>query len=182
MIIGLTGTNGAGKTVAAEHLQDRGFEYHSLSDEIRTELKAKDLQLTRENLIEAGNRLRADHGPAVLADRIKERLRPDRNYVVDSIRNPFEADSLNRKYPNHEFYLISVDANPEIRFQRLKMRGRIGDSSTWKQFLHQEALEESDDPSKQQLLLTMKKADFSLDNSGTIEKLENQIDKIFEEL
>jgi len=28
----------------------------------------------------------------------------------------------------------------------------------------------------------MKKADFSLDNSGTIEQLENQIDKIFEGL
>ena len=43
-------------------------------------------------------------------------------------------------------------------------------------------MEESDDASKQQLLLTMKKADFSLDNSGTIEQLENQIDKIFEGL
>ena len=145
-IIGLTGRNAAGKGTVANLLKERTFEYHSLSNTLRDELKIRGVEES------------------------------------DSIRNPSESDSLNRKYTNHKFYLIAVDADPEIRFQRLKTRGRVGDSSTWEQFLHQEALEESDDPSKQQLLLTMKKADFSLDNSGTIEQLENQIDKILEGL
>ena len=82
MVIGLTGTNGAGKTVAAEHLRSIGFVYHSLSDEIRTELEGQDRELTRENLIAMGNQLRADYGPTVLAERVKERLRPDRHYVM----------------------------------------------------------------------------------------------------
>ena len=163
-IIGLTGRNAAGKGTVANLLKERSFEYHSLSDTLRSELRKRGVEESRDELIKIGN------------------ISTSANHIVDSIRNPSEADSLNRKYPNHEFYLISVDADPEIRFQRLKTRGRIGDSSTWEQFLHQEALEESDDPSKQQLLLTMKKADFSLDNSGTIEQLENQIDKIFEGL
>ena len=75
MIIGLTGTNGAGKTVAAEHLQTNGFAFHSLSDEIRAELESEGREATRENLIESGNRLRADYGSAVLAERVKARKR-----------------------------------------------------------------------------------------------------------
>lgn len=181
-IIGLTGRNAAGKGTVANLLKERSFEYHSLSDTLRDELRKRGVEESRDELIRVGNELRSSGGSGILADLMIENVSTSANHIVDSIRNPSEVDSLNRKYPNHEFYLISVDADPEIRFQRLKTRGRIGDSSTWEQFLHQEALEESDDPSKQQLLLTMKKADFSLDNSGTIEQLENQIDKIFEGL
>ena len=181
-IIGLTGRNAAGKGTVANLLKERSFAYHSLSDTLRDELKKREIEESRNELIKIGNELRSSGDPGVLADLMIESISTRGNHIVDSIRNPSEADSLNREYPAHEFYLISVDADPEIRFQRLKTRGRIGDSSTWEQFLHQEALEESDDPSKQQLLLTMKKADFSLDNSGTIQQLENQIDKIFEGL
>ena len=35
MIIGLTGANGAGKTVTADHLKAKGFRFYSLSDEIQ---------------------------------------------------------------------------------------------------------------------------------------------------
>ena len=181
-IIGLTGRNAAGKGTVANLLKRRSFTYHSLSDTLRDEIRKKGIEESRDELIRVGNELRLSGGPSVLADLMIKNISTNGNHIVDSIRNPSEADSLNRKYPNHVFYLISVDADSETRFQRLKKRDRIGDSSTWEQFLHQEALEESDDPSKQQLLLTMKKADFSLDNSGTIEQLENQIDKIFEGL
>ena len=54
MVIGLTGTNGAGKTVAGGYLKSRGFRFHSLSDEIRTELESRNQPGSRENLIEMG--------------------------------------------------------------------------------------------------------------------------------
>ncbi len=182
-IIGLTGRNAAGKGTVANLLKERSFEYHSLSDTLRDELKKREIEESRDELIRIGNELRSSGGPGVLANLMIESISTRGNHIVDSIRNPSEADSLNREYPAHEFYLISVDAEPKIRFQRLKRRGRAGDSSTWKQFLGQEALEESsNDPNRQQLLLTMKKADFHVDNSGTVEQLRNQIDKIFEEL
>ena len=182
-IFGLTGRNAAGKGTVAELLKERSFEYHSLSDILRDELRKRGVEESRDELIKLGNELRSSGGSSILADLIIENISTNSNHIVDSIRNPSEVDSLNRKYLNHRFYLISVDADPRIRFQRLKKRGRIGDSSTWKQFHHQEVLEESsDDLNKQQLLSTVKKADFSLDNSGTIEHLENQIDKIFKRL
>ena len=182
-IFGLTGRNAAGKGTVAELLKERSFEYHSLSDTLRDELRKRGVEESRDELIKVGNELRSSGGPSILADRIIEDISTNSNHIVDSIRNPSEVDSLNRKYINHEFYLISLDAEPRIRFQRLKKRGRVGDSRTWKQFHRQEVLEEnSDDPNKQQLLSTMTMANFSLDNSGTIEQLENQLEKIFERL
>jgi len=63
MIIGLTGKNGSGKTAVSEYLQSRGFEYYSLSDEIRREIRGRGLEITREILIDVGNELREKFGP-----------------------------------------------------------------------------------------------------------------------
>lgn len=74
MVIGITGTNGSGKTTLAEHLQEAGFQYLSLSNEIRAELETAKLPPTRENLIARGNALRREYGTDVLAVRTRARL------------------------------------------------------------------------------------------------------------
>ena len=66
MIIGLTGTNAAGKTEVAEYLRRRGFEYHSLSDEIREEIRSRGQNITREVLIAVGNELRGRFGEGAI--------------------------------------------------------------------------------------------------------------------
>jgi dephospho-CoA kinase len=79
--------------------------------------------------------------------------------------------------------LISIDAKPKIRFERLLNRGRKGDSNSWEQFIEQEKLEEiSDDPNKQQLFNTIKEADYNLDNSGNLIDLENNLRLIINSL
>ena len=182
-IIGLTGRNAAGKGTVASFLEKHSFVYHSLSDTLREELKRRNLEESRENLIQIGNDLRKQGGPGVLADLMIDSLLSSEDHIVDSIRNPSEVKSLRRVYPNHKFVLISVDASPEIRYERLKSRNRLGDSSSWEIFLEQEKLEESSkDPNKQQLLATIGKADFNVDNSESIEQLENQIKVILKKL
>lgn len=182
-IIGLTGRNASGKGTVASFLMKSSFVYHSLSDTLRDELKNRDLEESRENLIKIGNNLRDEGGPGILADLMVPNLNSLENHIVDSIRNPIEVNSLRREYPNHKFILIAVDATPETRYERLKQRNRFGDSSSWEQFLAQEKLEESStDPNKQQLLSTIKKADFYIDNSGTILELENSITEIIDNL
>ncbi len=183
LIIGLTGRNAAGKGTVANILQNRLFEYHSLSDTLRNELKKSGIDESREALTNLGNQLRESRGPGVLAELMIDSITSSRNHIVDSIRSPFEVQSLDREYEKHKFYLLSVDAKPEIRFQRLMKRSRSGDSTTWDQFLAQESLEESsNDPNKQQLFLTMEKADFSVDNSGTLKDLEHNITNILSNL
>jgi dCMP deaminase len=176
MIIGITGTNGAGKTVTADYLKGKGFEFHSLSDEIRQELAKREIEPTREHLIEMGNALRAEHGPAVLAERIKTRLRPDRNYVIDSIRNPYEVDSLRA---TGQFRLLHLDAPRELRHARVVERGGARVPSSFEEFAELEQRElASDDPKKQQLLACYDKADYTLRNQGLIEELHGELNRV----
>jgi len=176
MIIGLTGTNGAGKTVAADYLQSKGFAFHSLSDEIREELARQGAEPTRERLIELGNRLRAEHGPAVLAERTKAKLRPDRNYVVDSIRNPYEVRALRAI---GDFQLLYLDAPIEVRYERVRQRGGPRTPASREQFIEQEQREmSSDNHANQQLRACFEVADATVHNDSTIEEFKLKIDSV----
>lgn len=180
MIIGLTGNNGAGKTEISQYLKDRGFEYHSLSDEIREEARGRGLEITREALIEVGNDLRKLHGPGILAERILKRLDPDRNYVVDSIRNPHEVEALRRRA---DFTLLAVEASQQLRFERSLKRNREGAPATLEEFIAQEARElQSDVPTQQQLAATRARADHVVHNDGSVADLHRQLDALLPRL
>ena len=176
MIIGLTGTNGSGKTVAANHLRKKGFSCYSLSDVIREELAARGLRPTRENLIAEGNRLRSEFGPAVLARRIARKFRLDQNYVVDSIRTPQEVRALREC---GAFHLLHLDAPREVRYERALRRGGNRVPASFTEFCEQEERElESPDPSSQQLRSTWREADRTLPNSGSIEDFRNALTEV----
>jgi dCMP deaminase len=176
MIIGLTGKNGSGKTAVCEYLRHRGFEYHSLSDEIRNEIRKRGLEITREILIEVGNELREKLGPGILAERILENLGDARNYVIDSIRNPYEVEVLRRR---SDFTLLALEANETIRFERSRIRGRENAAQTFLQFIEEEAPElDSRNPANQQLNATQAKADLVIANNGTIEELHQRLNEL----
>jgi len=176
MVIGLTGTNGAGKTVVCDYLKTRGFSYKSLSDEIRTELAKNGRPPNRDGMIEMGNRLRREFGAAVLAERVKERLDPGQNYVIDSVRNPSEVESL-RRLP--EFHLLHIDAPVAVRFERVRARDDARTPASYEEFV---ALEEremhSSDPAAQQLRALCEMADQKLINAGTKEELFRHVDEL----
>ena len=183
IVFGLTGKNASGKGTVAEILKKKNFTYHSLSDSLRDELKSLKKEETRENLIDIGNDLREKGGPGVLADKLMPKLNSENNHIVDSIRNPLEVISLRKETLLRRFFLISVDANSKLRYDRLCSRGRIGDTDSWEKFVEQEKKEENnDDPNKQQLSRTMEMADYSIDNSGTLEELEAQVNRIISSL
>lgn len=176
MIIGLTGKNGSGKTAISEYLKSRGFECHSLSDEIREEVRRRNREITREVLIEVGNELRERFGPGVLAERILARLERDRNYVVDSIRNPSEVEVLRRR---KDFTLLAVEADRLTRFERTRVRGREGAPQTLSEFVaHEERELASANPAAQQLEATGGMADLVVTNDGTIDDLHRRLDDL----
>ena len=183
IVFGLTGKNASGKGTVAEILKKKNFTYHSLSDSLRDELESLKKEETRENLIDIGNELREKGGPGVLAYKLMPKLNSENNHIVDSIRNPLEVISLRKETLLRKFFLISVDANSKLRYDRLCSRGRIGDTDSWEKFVEQEKKEENnDDPNKQQLSRTMEMADYSIDNSGTLEELEAQVNRIISSL
>lgn len=176
MVIGLTGRNGSGKGEVAKFLQECGFEYHSLSDILREEVRKKDGKVTREKLIETGTGLREKEGLAVLAERTIVKLKSDRNYVIDSIRNPEEVKAL-RKIS--DFSLLLVAAPRKIRFARVRKRGRENDPRTLKEFIRNEEREfKSSNPAAQQLIACERLSDAKIDNGGNLETLREKVRKV----
>jgi dCMP deaminase len=176
MIIGLTGRNGSGKTEVSEYLKSRGFEYQSLSDEIREEIRRRGREITREILIEVGNELREKFGPGILAERILHNLERDHNYVIDSIRNPNEVEVLKRR---KDFILLAVEADQPIRFERSRKRGRESAAQSLEQFVEEETRElESANPASQQLHATRRRADLEVVNNGTLQELHAKLDEL----
>ena len=181
MIIGLTGRMAAGKGTVADLLKARGFQYHSLSDVIRTVARDRGLETSRENLTRIGNELRAEGGPSVLGDRVLAWLEPGVDYVIDSIRNPAEVDAL--AAGRGDFVMVCVDAPASVRFERLTARGRTGDVQTLDEFEAQEARElVTDDPRTQQLLATEAKATHRIDNGSGLASLEASVERLIASL
>ena len=180
MIIGLTGENCSGKGTLADYLQKKSFYFYSLSDVIRDELASKGIDITRDALIKEGNELRQKSGAAVLAVRTAAKLQADKNYVIDSIRNPYEVEELKKL---NRFVLLKVLASPENRFERMKDRKREGDPETLEEFLRVEKLEASNrDGAKQQVSACMKLADKSIINDDQPEILYKKVDQLLQEL
>ncbi len=181
MIIGLTGKNASGKGVAGDFLKSKGFYFYSLSDVIREEIVKRGQEVTRDRLLATGRELRSEYGPGYLAKRILDRLENDKNYVVDSFRNPAEVGVF-RNSPV-SFYLLAVTADPKIRFARIRARGRENDPSTYEEFLNLERKEDSNPDSAGQLLLaTLAMRDFEVANDGTVEQFREKVLRLLQRL
>jgi dephospho-CoA kinase len=161
----------------AKFLAARGFSVHSLSDVVREAAAAGGLPPSRDNLIATGVRLRTEEGPGVLAARILPRLQG--HAVVDSIRGPAEVAIL-RGLP--AFVLIGVDAPLPLRFERSRLRSRLGDGTTLQEFERQEEQENARAETGQQLRRTLALADRVLFNDGTIGDLHARAIALFEDL
>ncbi len=178
MIVGITGKYCSGKDTIAEYLTTKGFIHYSLSNEIRTELKERGMEISRENLINVGNELRRKQGNGILAQRVLRKILNE-NYVVSSIRNLEEVKTLQNR---EDFILVFVDAPLEKRFQRIVKRDREGDIKTFKEFKEREKSEMSRDPSAQHLHKTIKFARIVINNDSTIEDLKTKVDTLIYDL
>jgi len=172
-LIGLTGTNGSGKGEVASFFVKKGYAYFSLSDIIRDELRNKGQEITRDNLIRMGNTMRKELSPDILARKIMKKVKG--KAVIDSIRNPKEVEYLRKQ---GGFILLAIDAPPEIRYERVKKRGREESVLTLQEFKAKEAEEMSTEERSQQLQVCMKVADFTIQNSGTLLELHKKLEKL----
>lgn len=172
-LIGLTGTNGAGKGEAAAFFKSRGYAYTSLSDILREELRERGLEATRDNLIRTGNELRAAFGPDILARRAMDRLTGPT--VFDSIRNTREVAYLRTQ---EGFILLALDAPLEVRFGRVAARGRNESAATLEEFRRKEDLERAGGEAAQQLEACLAAADYVIINDGTLEDLRRKLENL----
>ena len=137
-------------------------------------MRAHGKEINRDNLIAGGRELRAAHGPAILAEMLRDANADAANLVIDSIRTPAEVEAL-RKRP--DFRLIEVRASREARWRRLQSRGRVGDPTDWETFVAQEEAElVAADDSGQALNATAALADNVIINEDDSESLQDALE------
>lgn len=177
MIVGITGTLGAGKGTIVDYLTTKGFAHYSARDFITREILRRSLPVDRDSMVLVANDLRTAHSPSYIAEALyDEAMAAGQNAVIESLRTEGEIAALRAK---GNFLLVAVGANPKLRYERITLRGSSTDKITFEKFLEDEAREmHSTDPNKQNLARCIELADYRLMNNGTKEELYAQADKI----
>ncbi len=182
IIIGITGTLGAGKGTLVDYLKEnKGFLHFSVRDFLVEELKLQNMQVNRDTMTSLANELRANNSPSYVTDQLYEQaLATGKNSIIESIRTPGEIISLKEK---GDFYLFAVDADPKKRYERISLRKSATDNIDFDTFLANEKREmTATDPNKQNLSKCIEEADFVFDNNGDLNKLYKQLITILDKL
>lgn len=176
IIIGITGTLGAGKGTIVDFLiQKKGFRHYSVRAFISREIVNRGLDVNRDNMVVVANDLRAKHSPSYITDCLYEEAKQKgENAIIESIRTPGEIVSLREK---GNFLLIAVDADIRTRYNRAVKRGSETDHISFEKFQSDEQTEmNATDPNKQNLKKCIEMADIRIENNGTIKELEEIIE------
>lgn len=183
IIIGLVGPIAAGKSTTVTILKQKGFTSYSLSDRIREEIQNRNLEITRETLNHVSNELRETVGADVLAKKTSELIdkeNPDK-VVIDSIRNPQEINFLKNHFG---MYIIGLIAPQQKRYDFFANRTtNITGIDTWEEFKALDDMELAQSgENKQQVNECLKLADIVIENTGTVEELEQKLEDILKSL
>lgn len=176
LIIGITGTLGAGKGTIVDYLvKQKGFNHYSVSGYLKEVLTKQERPIDRTSLQDIGNEIRTKHGPSYITQILFEKAQKEnKDSVIESIRNPKEAEFIKSKGG----VMFAVVADQKTRYERIKARFSEKDNVTFEEFQKQEKREmENTDPNVQNLQKCIEMSDFVFNNDGSIKDLYDQVEK-----
>lgn len=176
MILGITGSFGAGKGAAVDYLTtEKNFHHYSASGFITDEIKRRDLPVDRDSMILVANDLRAKHGPSYIIDSLYAQAEETGgDSVIESLRAIAEV----RRIKELGGLVLGIDAPAELRYERAFSRQSEKDNVPYEKWLAQEKAESNpDDPTKQDIFGALKESDVVISNEGTMEELYSKLEQ-----
>lgn len=179
IVIGLVGQIACGKGVVKKYLIEKNnasdYRFSTILREAMTRLS---IELSRENLQKFSTIIRQNFGEDILAKAIAKDAKDDNSpfIVIDGIRRMADIKYL-KEMP--EFRLISIEADKDIRLQRVIGRNENpgDDQKTMEEFEKDEIAEP-----EMQIPEVMSKADYKINNNGTWDELHKQINDIVKDI
>lgn len=181
MIIGVTGTLGAGKgEVVSCLVRKNGFVHYSVRTFLAEEMVKENIIINRDNMVAYANKLREKHGAHYVFDQLYQKAKKeDKPAVIESIRTVGEAEALKEKGG----ILIAVDADEKKRYDRIYGRRSALDHVSFEKFQEQESLEmHSNDAYKQNIGTVMLMADYTIENNGTLEEFQAEVERVLQKI
>ncbi|KZX09953.1 cytidylate kinase [Methanobrevibacter oralis] len=139
-IIGISGLPGSGKSLVSKMASEKGAIIVSMGDIIREKAKKRG-----ESSKETAQNLRAEHGDYIVSELTIKKIKKLREegietpIIVEGIRSPFEVDMFKENFK--KFIVLSIFANPDLRFKRLQKRNREDDSKSYDDFKKRDQME-----------------------------------------
>lgn len=179
IIIGLVGQLGSGKDALADYLVEKyGASKHRFSTAIADCLNRLGLPTTRENFQVFSDITREHFGQNLYARTIANDCQGDPAEIViaNGVRRHPDIAGLTKV---DGFHLVYVTVPIEIRYERITKRGeKDGEANiTFEQFEKQ-----CDSPVEASIEEVGQQAEFTIDNSGTLEDLYHQADELIAKL
>jgi dephospho-CoA kinase len=168
--IGISGPIGAGKTTAAKYIAHAYALSYLRYSEVLAEMSVGPPP-NRQSLRQSGWEIMSHGLQSSVNQKLLSKIECNVDYVIDGLRHPIDYESLQNRPP---FFLLYIDASPEIRWQRLKSRDEL---RTWEQFSRADT-----HPVESYLPILKEKAYKILQNEGSIPKFHAQLDATFQKI
>lgn len=173
MILGLVGEKLAGKDTVANYLVDKhGAAHFRFTHILDAMLEELNLPISRKNEIDLGLALRKTFGQHVLVNALEKRVK--KSIAAYRVVNGIRMDEL-EIVRSWGAKIIYVTAPLEVRYERFLSRREKADDGkmTFEQFKEQES-----GPTEAAIPELGGKADFRIDNFGSLEDLYMKIEEV----
>lgn len=185
--IALVGMAGAGKSVVADELIKRGYQFFRFGQITMDILMEKGLPPTEENEKAIREGVRKEHGMAAYAilnlPKIENFLK-EGNVVGDGLYSWDEYKILKEKY-NERMYVLAVYAPPRLRYERVSQRKiEANDKNLRNRPMTIEQARARDFAEIENIAKAgpIAMADYTLVNTGSVDNLLNQLNKTLTEI